>query len=121
PFRVRPPDDDELLAAQGFGFAPQASVSRRVRRIDVLRDHALKTELAGVLQDEFAVACVVAIELKAGLVRDQRLKERLTLDERKLRGVPIGQVQEIESVKDEPHFALAVGRGLSLSKTRQSG
>jgi hypothetical protein len=56
-------DGNELLPVQGFGFAPQASVSRRVGRIDRLGDHALKTELAGVLQDEFAVACVVAVEL----------------------------------------------------------
>ena len=35
-----------------------------------------------MLQDEFAVAGVVAIELKAGLVRDQGLKQRLALDER---------------------------------------
>jgi hypothetical protein len=34
--------------------------------------------------------------------------------------VPIGQVQEIESVKDEPHFALAVGRRLRLREAWQS-
>ena len=51
-----------------FGFAPKATVSRRVGRIDRLGDHAFEAELAGVLQDEFAVARLVAIELKAGLV-----------------------------------------------------
>jgi hypothetical protein len=30
-------------------------------------------------------------------------------------------MQEIEGVIDEPHFAFAVGRGLSLRKARQSG
>jgi hypothetical protein len=38
------------------------------------------------------------IELKTGLVCDQGLKQRLALDERKFRDVPIGQLQEIESV-----------------------
>jgi hypothetical protein len=32
-----------------------------------------------VLQDELAIARVMPIELKAGLVGDQRLKERLAL------------------------------------------
>ena len=41
-----------------------------------------------MLQDEFAVACLMAIELKAGLVCDQRLKKRLALDERQTRDVP---------------------------------
>ncbi len=43
-----------------------------------------------MLQDEFAVACVVTIELKAWLVCDQRLEKLLALDERKLGDVPIG-------------------------------
>ena len=54
-----------------------------------------------MLQDQLAVACVVTIELKAGLADDQRLKKRLALDERKLGDVPICQMQEIESVIDE--------------------
>jgi hypothetical protein len=29
-FRVAPPNDDELLAVESFGFAPQAAVSRRI-------------------------------------------------------------------------------------------
>jgi hypothetical protein len=89
-FRVRPADDDELLAVQGFGFAPQASVSRRIGRVDRLRDHALKAELAGMRQDELAIAGLMAIELEAGLVCHQGLKQRLALDERKFRDVPIG-------------------------------
>jgi hypothetical protein len=68
------------LSIKRFGFAPQAVVSWRVRRIDGLGDHTLETELASVLQDEFAVACMVAIELKAGLVGDQGLKKRLALE-----------------------------------------
>ena len=120
PFRVGPADDDELLAVERFGFAPQAAVSRRIGRVDRLGDHALEAELAGVLQDEFAVAGVMAVELKAGLVCDQGLEQRLALDERKVRDVPAGKMQEIESVKDELHVALAVGRRLRLREARQS-
>ena len=60
-----------------------------------------------MLQDQLAVACVVTIELKAGLADDQRLKKRLPLDEWKLGDVPICQVQEIESVIDDVNAALA--------------
>jgi hypothetical protein len=81
-FRIGPADDNELLPVQGFGFAPQTAVSRRVRRVSRFRDHAFKTKLAGVLEDEFAVTGLVAVVLKAGLVRNQRLKQRLSLDER---------------------------------------
>jgi hypothetical protein len=62
-FWIRPADNNEFLPIQGFGFAPQATVSRRVERADRLGHHPFKAELAGVLQDEFAVACVVAVEL----------------------------------------------------------
>ena len=54
-FRVGPADDNEFLPVQRFGFAPQAAIPWRVGRVDRFRDHALKPELAGVLQDEFAV------------------------------------------------------------------
>ena len=64
-FRVRPPDDDELLAVQRLGFTPEASVSRRIAGVDRLRDDAFKAEFACVLQDEFAVAGIVAVVLKA--------------------------------------------------------
>jgi hypothetical protein len=47
-----------------------------------------KTELAGVLQDEFAVACVVTIELKAGLVRNQWLEQGFAINKRQARDVP---------------------------------
>ena len=72
-----------------------------------------------MLEDEFAVAGLMAIKLKAGLVCDQWFKQRLALDERQGRNVPTVQVQEIEGVIDEAHPPLAVGRGLSLGKARQ--
>jgi hypothetical protein len=56
------------LAIEGFGFAPEAAISRRIRRINRLGDDAFKTELAGVLQDEVTVTRVMPIKLKAGLV-----------------------------------------------------
>jgi hypothetical protein len=45
PFRIGPADDNELLAVQRFGFAPQPAVSRRVGRIDRLGDQASKPSL----------------------------------------------------------------------------
>jgi hypothetical protein len=42
----------------------------------------------------------MTIELTTGFVCDQGLKQRLALDERNFRDVPIGQLQEIESVID---------------------
>jgi hypothetical protein len=120
-FRVRPADDDELLAVQPFGFAPEPAVSWRVGGGDSLRDHAFKTELADVPKDQFAVTRLMAVELKAGLVCDQRLKKRLPLDKLKVRDVLTVEMQEIESVIDEPHPALAVGRSLGMGEARQSG
>jgi hypothetical protein len=75
--RIGPADDHELLAVERFGLAPQAAVSPRIGSVNRLRDHALEAELAGVLQDEFAVAGVMAIELKAGLVCYQRSSSAL--------------------------------------------
>ena len=49
-------------------FTPEAAVSWREGASIVLDHDTFNAELAGVLQDEFAVACVVAVELKAGLV-----------------------------------------------------
>jgi hypothetical protein len=121
PFRVGPADDDELLAVQSFGFAPEAAVSRRIGGVDRLGDDALETELAGVLQDELAVSGIVAIELKAGLICDQRLEQRLALDERQARNVPAAKVQEIESEIDKMHAALAISSRLGLRKAGQSG
>jgi hypothetical protein len=66
--------------------------------------------------DEFAVACLMAVERKAGLARDQQVKERLALDERQSHEIPTVNVQEIESVIDKPDPALAVGRRLNWAK-----
>jgi hypothetical protein len=66
-FRVGPANDNELLAIKPFGFAPKAAISWRVWRVGCLGGHALKTKLARVLEDELAVACVMAVELKARL------------------------------------------------------
>src|ERR1700722_37708 len=101
-FRVRPADDDEFLPVQPFGLAPQAAVSRYITRLDRLRDNALKTEFPGVLEDELAVASLMAVELNARLACDQRLKKRLALDKRQARDVPAVKMQEIEGVIDGP-------------------
>jgi hypothetical protein len=74
--------------------------------------------ITGVLEDEFSVASLMAIELKAGLACDQGLKKGLALDQLQSRNVPAIKVQEIESVIDEPHFALAVSRRLGLREAR---
>jgi hypothetical protein len=47
-----------------------------------------------VLEDELAIARVMAVELKARLVREQRLQKRLALDELKIRDVQAVEVQE---------------------------
>ena len=78
------------LCARGHG-----SAAYKARRSSWI--HPFEAELAGVLQDELAVACVVAIELKAGLVCDQRLKKRLALDEPKLRNIPSAKMENIEA------------------------
>ena len=81
-FRVGPAHDDELFAVQPFGVAPEAAVSWSIACVDRLGDHPFKTKLDGAPQDEFAVAGLMAVELKARLVSDQRLKQRLALGER---------------------------------------
>jgi hypothetical protein len=86
-----------------------------------LRRQLKKTELAGVLQDEFAVACLVAVELNARLARDQWLKQHLALDERQARHIASLKVQKIEGTINEPHIALAVGRRLGMGEARQAG
>ena len=95
-FRIGPADDDELLAVQLFGFTPQTAISRRVRGIDRLRDHALKAELAGVFEDKFATTRFMTIELSPWLACEQRLKNGLALNELKVRNVPTVEMQEIE-------------------------
>ena len=79
-FRVAPADDDELLPVEPFGFAPQPAISRRVGRVDRLGHHALEAELARVLQDQFTVASLMAVELKTRLVRQQWFQKRFALD-----------------------------------------
>lgn len=72
-FRVSPADDNEFLPIEAFRLAPQAPVSRCIRRIDRLRDDAFETKFAGMLSDELAIAGLVGVELDAGRIRDQRL------------------------------------------------
>jgi hypothetical protein len=55
-----------------------------------------------VLQDEAAVAHLVAVELKARLVGEQRLEQHLALDERQPRDVLADEMQKIEGIVDEP-------------------
>jgi hypothetical protein len=73
-----------------------------------------------VLQDDLAGTCLMAIELKAELADDERLKECLALDESQTRDVPAVKMQKIESVVDDLRFALAVGGCLGKGKARQS-
>jgi hypothetical protein len=72
-----------------------------------------------VVQDELRRRRV-AIELKARLVCDQRLKQRLAPDKLKTRDVPPADMQEIEGVIDQMHTAFAVGRRLDVGEARQS-
>ena len=74
-----------------------------------------------MLQDELAVAGIVAIELEARLVCDQWLEQLFAPDKREARDVPAGEMQKIEGVIDEMHAALAVGRRLGVGEARQSG
>src|SRR5258708_22316686 len=73
-----------------------------------------------MLEDEFAVARFMAIELKDRLARDERLKQRFMLNEREARHVPTVHMQEIEGVINEPDAALAVGRRLGAGEAWQS-
>ena len=82
-FRVGPANYYEFLAVKPFGFSPKAAVSWRIGRVDRLRNNTLKTELAGVLQDQFAIACLISVELNAGLVEEQWLQKHLALDKLK--------------------------------------
>ena len=73
-----------------------------------------------MLQDKLTVATLMALELKAWPATDQRLEERLALDEWQSRDVSAIEVQEIEGVIDEPHFAPTIGRRLRLGEAWQS-
>ena len=72
-----------------------------------------------MLQDELAVACIMPIELKPRLVCNQRLEQRLALEERQVGDVPTANMQEIKGIIDQMHTAFAVGRCLSVRKARQ--
>jgi hypothetical protein len=61
--------------------------------------------LAGVLADKPAVARLAAVELKVGNCRDQRLQQRLAIDERQTGDVAAVEMQRIESEIDEPNPA----------------
>jgi hypothetical protein len=52
---------------------------------------------------------------------DQGLEKRLSLNQRKLRDVPIRQVQNIENIINDVNAALAVGGGLGVGEARQPG
>jgi hypothetical protein len=69
-----------------------------------------RTELAQVAR--CAVARLMTIELNAGLLGDQWLKQRFALYKRQPRDVAAIKVQEVEGVIDESHPALAVARRL---------
>ena len=62
-------------------------------------------KLAGVPFDQLSVACLVAVKLKVGNRREQRLKKRLALDERQARDIAAVEMQEIESEIDETNPA----------------
>jgi hypothetical protein len=66
---VRPTDDDELLAVQLCARAP---VSRRIGASIVFETTPSNPSLP-VLQDELAVANLMAVELRAELATDERL------------------------------------------------
>ena len=63
----------------------------------------------------------MAVVLKARLVCRERLEKRLALDELKVRDIPTVEMQEIESVIDEPSAPLAISRRLRMGEARQSG
>jgi hypothetical protein len=72
-----------------------------------------------MLQNQFTVADLMAIELKTRLVDEQRFQKRLALHELKAGDVPTVQMQEIETVINEVHIAFAVSRGLGVGESRQ--
>ena len=69
-----------------------------------------------MLSDELAVSGLVAVELKARRPGDQRLQQRLALNERQAGGVPTVEMQKIEGVVDKAHAALAVARACVCEK-----
>jgi len=87
----------------------------------VLETTPSKPSLPACFEDEFAVADLVAVELKARLVCEQRFQKRLALNELMPRDVPTVEMQKIESVIHELHIAFAVGRRLGVGESRQPG
>ena len=67
PLRIGRADDNEFLAVEAFGLAPQPPVTRRIGRIDCLGYDAFEAKLAGMPSDEFSVACLVVVELEPGI------------------------------------------------------
>ena len=66
--------------------------------------------------DKLAVANLVTIELQAGNIGHDRLKQRLTFDKRQGCGVAAVEMQKVEGVKDQAHATRAIGRGLGLGE-----
>jgi hypothetical protein len=58
--------------------------------------------------------------MKAQLASDERLEERLALDEGKPRDVAAVEVQEVERVMGETGSAFAIRRRLGVSEARKS-
>jgi hypothetical protein len=109
-FRVSPADDNELLTIEAFGFAPEAPVSRRIGRVDGLRNDAFEPKPAGMFADKLAIARLVVVELEAGNIPDQGFQKRFALDERQASGVAAVKMEKIETsrIPREPSVAACV-------------
>jgi hypothetical protein len=77
----------------------------RVGRVDRLRDDALIAELEGVAPDQFTVASFMSVELQARFLGENRLKQRLALEERQACPVAAVDMEKIEGVKDQAYTA----------------
>ena len=73
---------EALVIAGRVVMRHEAATWRSSRGASIVFETALKAELACVLEDEFAVAGLVAVELNAGFASDQGLKKGFALDER---------------------------------------
>ncbi|MHC2538448.1 hypothetical protein ACVJMY_008017 [Bradyrhizobium diazoefficiens] len=118
------PADHDLMAGPAFGLGPALRPSRPVRRVQLLRHHAFKLELAGRLQH--GVAAALEMLDIADLVRfpllclQQLLEPRLTLPERKAAIVAAFGEQEIEGKEDEVLGLAIRQRGLERGKVRRA-
>jgi hypothetical protein len=63
---------------------------------------------------------ISSIELQAGNIGQDRLKQRLPLDERQVCRVAAVEIQEVEGVKDKAHAARPVSCRLCLGETRKA-